>query len=289
MKSGSSRAALFISGSGTNAERILESYSDSGQTGWTPAVIVCDRPSKSRAREIAREWDVPFIAHDIHAFYRENGLESISLATEEGRRTRSRWTDALREKLLPFGPDFGILAGFIPLTNITADFPCLNVHPGDLTVEADGKRLLVGLHERPIETAIVSGHATMRSSVIIAQAYTGSGGEMDTGPILGVSEAVDIDFRGALVQELMSVYKARPSRRPRGGYGDMLQELARHNQEILKRNGDWTVFPPVVRDFASGRFAEDDAGKLLYRASGEWVCVRTVEYCSDGSVNPIRV
>lgn len=95
---------------------------------------------------------------------------------------------ALRELVLPWKIDFGVLAGFVPLCNITADLPCLNVHPGDLTVETDGRRILAGLHFKPVETAILAGHPALRSSVILAQPFEGSGeAEMDSGPVLGVS------------------------------------------------------------------------------------------------------
>ena len=52
---------------------------------------------------------------------------------------------ALITTVATFLVSLGILAGFVPLTNLTSDFPCLNVHPADLTVTApDGRRLLAG-------------------------------------------------------------------------------------------------------------------------------------------------
>ena len=58
------------------------------------------------------------------------------------------------------------------------------------------ERILVGLHTVPVERAILEGLDSMRSSVIVAQPYTGSGGEMDSGPILAISEPVPIDLCG---------------------------------------------------------------------------------------------
>ncbi|MCK5844800.1 MAG: hypothetical protein KAG97_08845, partial [Victivallales bacterium] len=222
----------------------------------------------------------PLVKHDIRAFYRERGEERMSLATERGRKIRGEWTDTLRELLAPFRVDFGVLAGFVPLTNITSDFPCLNVHPGDLTVTENGKRILVGLHTIPIEIAILKGLFSLRSSVIIAQTYTGAGGEMDTGPILGVSEPVPIDLMGKTVAELAAIAKSRPEKRPKGGFDDALERVAKHNQEILKMKGDWTVFPPVVADFAAGRFGRDDENDtmLFLGDDGDWTAAKTVEY-----------
>jgi hypothetical protein len=180
--------------------------------------------------------------------------------------------------LSPFQLDFGILAGFIPLTNITADFPCLNVHPGDLTVEREGKRLLVGLHTLPIETAIVNELKELRSSVIIAQAYTGKGGEMDTGPILGISTPVQIDYMGFSLYEFKTAAQKRPSQKPIGGYGDILENVAKNNQECLKQQGDWIVLPRVVNDFALNKFAVDEKNNLYYRQKNRWIAINTVVY-----------
>jgi len=270
-----------MSGSGSNAEKTLEFHAARGDdSGWTPVAVVTDAPETSRAAEIAERHGLPLVALDIRAFYRGCGETRISLATERGRGIREEWTAELRGLLAPFELDFGILAGFMPLTNITSDFPCLNVHPGDLTVEdGSGARTLVGLHTVPVERAILSGHGSMRSSVIIAQAYTGAGGEMDSGPILGVSTPVDIDLQGESAESLAEIAERRPERKPKGGFGDRLEEIAKLNQERLKEAGDWIVLPRVVEDFASGRFALEAGDALLYKSDdGGWTRVKTVEY-----------
>ena len=275
------RGALFMSGSGSNAEKTLEFHFERGEdSGWTPVAVVTDAPETSRAAEIADRHGLPLVALDIRGFYRERGESRISLATERGRAIREEWTEELRKLLAPFELDFGILAGFMPLTNITSDYPCLNVHPGDLTVEDEnGARILVGLHTVPVERAIFSALDSMRSSVIIAQTYTGAGGEMDSGPILGVSTPVEIDLQGETVGSLAETAANRPEKKPKGGFGDKLEEIAAYNQERLKENGDWIVLPRVVEDFASGRFALDERGALSYRNDdGDWLAVKTVEY-----------
>jgi folate-dependent phosphoribosylglycinamide formyltransferase PurN len=277
-------AAIFMSGSGSNAERLLKTP----RYSWKPAVIVTDSPQKSRAAELAETYCVPLLEHDIKAFYAERGESRVSLKTEEGRRIREEWTNSLREALNIYRIDFGILAGFIPLSNITSDFPCLNVHPGDLTVEKDGRRLLVGLNTLPVETAILNGFDSLRSSVIIAQTYTGAGGEMDSGPILGISDAVPIDFKGFSLDELKAIYSARPTQRPVGGYKDDLEDLAKHNQTLLKENGDWFVFPPVVENFAAGNYGYNDNGDLFFKCGGEWKKIKTVLF-SETSLDPVFV
>jgi len=277
-------AAIFLSGSGSNAEKLLEYNSKA----WNPAVLVTDAPSKSRAKELSEKYSLPLAALDISAFYKERGEEKVTLMTERGRTIREDWTNELRKLIKPYNVDFGILAGFVPLTNITSDFPCLNVHPGDLTYEKDGKRVLVGLHTIPVERAIMEQLTFLRSSVILAQPYTGAGGEMDSGPVLGISEPVKIDFSGHTLGELSDIYAERPPKRPSGGYKDTLENLASANQEKLKIHGDWIIFPPVVEDFASGNFAMDEGSNLLYNVSGNWKQIKTVVY-SNTSRTPVYI
>lgn len=283
-------AAIFMSGSGSNAVKMLQALNGPDKGIWSVAALVTDRPVKSAARRIAAEFGLQdrLVELDIAEFYKECGETRVSLATPRGREIREEWTNTLRAKLAPFKPDFGILAGFVPLSNITGDFPCLNVHPGDLTYERDGRRLLVGLHTIPVELAIAEGLDSLRSSVIIAQPYTGSGsGEMDSGPVLGVSRQVEIDFQGQSRDSLLALMAARPQRRPPGGFGDELEKIASLNQDLLKERGDWTVLPPVVRAFAEGRFAVDAAGGLLWRdGQGRWQEVKTVEF---GGPMPLEI
>ena len=266
------RAAIFLSGSGSNAEKVLEV-----RKNWTAAVIVTDAPEKSRAAEIAARFELPLVEFSIREFYREHGEKRVSLATENGRRIRELWTDGLREKIAPYNIDFGILAGFVPLSNITGDFPCLNVHPGDLTVECDGCRIFAGLHAVPTEQAIIRGFKSIRSSVIIAQPYTGKGGEMDSGPVLGISPQMELDLNGYSVDELVEIYNNRPARKPVDGWKDALSRIAAANQEQLKEKGDWVVFPQVVNDFAAGRFAVEN-GELYFREDENFSLTGTIEY-----------
>lgn len=270
--------AIFMSGTGTNAEKVLENRD---AEAWQPVVIVTDAPDNSRAAEIAANFSLPLVALDIRKFYREHGESRTSLQSERGREIRGLWTIELRRLLSEYQIDFAILAGFVPLSNITADFPCLNIHPGDLTVEKDGHRLLVGLQSIPVETAILHGCDAMRSSVIIAQSYSGVGGEMDSGPILGISSAVPIDLQEHDLRDLSAIAENRPATRPVGGYKDSLADVANHNLELLKRSGDWCVLPGVVNDFAAGNFATADDGSLKFCVNGIWQKITTVEYGDD--------
>ena len=276
-------AAVFLSGSGSNASRVLERWESlAGACSYDVSVLVTDAPETSRARELGQTFGLPVVENDIRRFYRDRGETRVSIATQAGQRIRSEWTDALRRQLAGFRVDFGVLAGFVPLTNLTGDYPCLNVHPGDLTYLKYGRRYLVGLHTVPIERAIVEGLTELRSSVIVALPYTGRGDDMDNGPLLGVSGPVSIDLRGNTVEELTACLGARPAKRPRGGYGDALEAAAEASQEQLKERGDWVVFPRVVSDFARGRFARGNDGGVWYLIAGKWQPVIAVVYSNEG-------
>ncbi|HCN08818.1 MAG TPA: hypothetical protein DIT01_12865 [Lentisphaeria bacterium] len=275
------RVAIFLSGSGSNAERILQQWQAAEAPPFEVVTLVTDRPEHSRACEIGRAFDLPVVANDIREFYRSGGCTRVTLATAEGRSLREKWTDALRRQLAEYQIDFGVFAGFIPLTNITGDFPCLNVHPGDLTYLKGGERYLVGLHTVPIERAILEGLDHLRTSVIIAEPYEDSD-DMDSGPILGLSPPVGIDLTGCHPDELRTIVADRPAQRPLGGFGDALEKIAIAHQERLKEGGDWIVLPPVVFDFAAGRFASD-ADDLYYRGQAGWDRIQTVEYSDVGA------
>ncbi|RMG83472.1 MAG: hypothetical protein D6707_01030, partial [Bacteroidetes bacterium] len=222
-------------------------------------------------------------------FYQEFGEKTISIKSEKGQQIREQWTEKLKELIEPFNIDFGIFAGFVPLTNLTRSFPCLNVHPGDLTIEENGMRLLVGLHTIPVERAILASHTFLRSSVILAQPYTAYGGNMDSGPILGISPPVPVNLYGYTIEELRCCLSKRPKKRPKGGFKDILEDIAYKNLENLKVNGDWIVFPQVVADFATGKFALDEKQNLYFQKDNRYIKIKTVEYGVDGKKNLITL
>ncbi len=262
MKRKYSNAVIFLSGTGSNAEKLLSSPRCG--TAWHCCAIVTDRSGHTRARKLAEQNGIPFVEADIFRFYAEHGLSKISIATKEGFRVRQLWTDDLRRKIRPFQPDFGLLAGFVPLTNIVADFPCLNIHPGDLTVMQDGKPLLTGLHEVPVRKAILAGFDHLRSSVLIATPFTPGAPEMDHGCIPGISAKVPVDLLGHTRGELRENEV-------------LLKQIAEYNLNQLKRFGDWTLFPRVADDFSEGKFQISPEGVLLYEDSP----VLTVDYSSS--------
>ncbi|MBQ7393742.1 MAG: hypothetical protein IJV89_05270 [Lentisphaeria bacterium] len=277
------RAALFLSGQGSNAEAVLNDLAES-PADYVISVLVTDNPERSRARELSEKFGVPLIGHDLKKFYADHGAASTSLATEAGRRLRALWTDDLRKKLAEYPVDFGILAGFMTLCNIAEDFPCLNVHPGDLTVtDAAGRRILAGLHSGPVEEVLCSPELnSFRSSVIVVRPFSGDGAEdMDTGFILGVSGAVPAYRAGRTAEDWQLV---RRNRVPGGRVKDSLRSLALENIENLKVLGDHVVLPAVLRQFASGNYAHKDGQLFCKDVHGNWAAVQTVCYSSSSEM-----
>ena len=105
---GQARAAVFMSGTGTNAEALFRYHAGHPECRFVPALIVTDAPEHSRARELAAAWNIPLVEHDIRAFYAARGETAISLVSERRRAIRSEWTEALRELVLPWKIDFGV-------------------------------------------------------------------------------------------------------------------------------------------------------------------------------------
>ena len=278
------RTAIFLSGTGSNAAHILALHRQKTAPAWTPAVIVTDR-NDSAAPRLAEEYGLPLILLDIREFYHAHGLKTTSMRSEQGLAVRKLWTDELRKQLAPFKIDFAIFAGFVPLCNIVEDFPCLNVHPGDLTTTENGKRVLVGLHTIPVEEALLRHLPSLRSSVIVVQPVSAGAKEMDSGALLGVSAPMPVVWDETL-EQTVAVCKANRQGKLRSEYkGDDLNTVASKYQHKLKKNGDWIVFPPVIDDFAAGFYAFDDEnGTLYYRGEP----VTTVEFSPDGSRKVIQ-
>lgn len=273
------RAAVLMSGSGSNAEALLR-YCRENPSAFSVELIATDTPG-SRAAEIARMNDLPCELADIRRFYASHGEENIRLDTPRKQTLRQMWSEQLYQQIDRHRIDLILLAGFIPLTNLTEKFPCLNVHPGDLTVtDAQGRRPYAGLHYRPVEDAICNGEKYVRSSVILAQPYNGSGKEeMDTGPVIGVSQPIPVDVSPEMREIFIEMRKQRPAGRVPN---DPLREKARQCVEEMKCGGDHLIFPRAADDFARGRFACDDNGGLFYKTDREYLPVVSVEYSQNG-------
>jgi folate-dependent phosphoribosylglycinamide formyltransferase PurN len=224
------RIALFMSGSGTNVEQVLEQEFMMSEKCPYETIFIFTDDKRSKAAIIGESYHKLVLLLDIRDYQKSKGLgRKLTLETETHKQVREEYSEEIREILIAHSIDFCVFGGFKPLINITEDSPCLNVHPGDLTYLKDGKRYLVGLHTVPIEKALEENIGYVRSSVIQAMPYTDSGEDMDNGPILGLGP------------KLFYENETDPKK----------------IQNALKMVSDWKILPAIVLATALGKMEVD--------------------------------
>lgn len=270
---------LCLSGTGSNAEVMLK-YALAEQCNFKVALLFTDAPESSAAFRLAKEFDIPVEHLDIKKFYAENGENSTLLNTSRRWELRRQWSEKIWQMIEPYNVDFAVFAGFVPLNSLPEKMPCLNVHPGDLTVEKNGVRRYAGLHYKPVENALLDGNCSLRSSVILVQSLKSDDNcDIDGGPVLGISSEVPVDLQGHTVEKLHSVLSSRT----KAPFDDELRQVAKANIENLKIHGDHIVLPRVADAFAAGRYGLSADGRLYFlSAGGSWQKVQTVEFAADG-------
>jgi folate-dependent phosphoribosylglycinamide formyltransferase PurN len=154
--------------------------------------------------------------------------------TPEGLAARREFDSVPANLINAFDIDIIALGGYMSYTTLDR---CVNVHPADLSIlNNNGKRKYVGDHA--VRDAILAGEKSLRASTL----WTDKG--VDTGPLLMVSESLDVKLPESLDQ-----LKEDEKR---------LMELADQHQEQLKEIGDWKIFPKTIEMIAEGRFAFDE-------------------------------
>jgi len=234
------RVAGFMSGSGSNLRKIIEHElhlnKEVGHSYFHVAVIFSDN-SQSNAVNIGRDYDIPVLIRDKKAFYKKRGkpLKDMQVRAEFDALT----TRALSIYECPVAAYGGYMSIASPI--LVNTFLGVNVHPADLSItDESGKRKYTGDHA--VFDALVAGEGELRSSTHLIT------NEVDGGPVLMISAPVSL------------------------GYGiptDLAgrKSLANDYQELLKKVGDWVVFPRTLEDIACGRFSKDNQGNLYYGES----------------------
>ena len=236
------RVAAFMSGSGTNINRLLEHErvlrAQEGSSPFEVIFIFSDRSDGLSAGEkIALDCGLPYFSYDIRAFHRERALNR-SVQTSEGLEARREYDRVAKRLVEAFEIDVIALGGYMSF--ITLD-RCINIHPADLSVRLpDGRRKYVG--DQAVRDAIVAGESTLRSSTL----WTDEG--VDTGPLLMVSGPLPVKLPEPL--ERLTEDNAR------------LLEVVDQHQERLKELGDWKIFPRTIEMIAGGHFALDEEKRV---------------------------
>lgn len=239
------RVACFMSGSGTNARKIIERSQQHGSSYRVELIFTdvkdetLDREGKKacRALDIAKEYGIAYECVDIMDFYRSRGHSSkkdLSLRPDFDRQVV-----AAIEK---HGVDLIALAGYMSITTKPLldryDGRIINVHPADLTIVVNGERKYVGIHT--VRDAILEGEGEIRVTTHVVRE------KVDHGEILALSKPVQVRLpQGATLEKLR-------------GDKELLKSVVEEHQDCLKREGDWVIYPLTVQMIGEGRFALED-------------------------------
>lgn len=252
----------FVSGSGTNYQRIVERDRNHNYLVFTNRPG-CEGSLKAKAN-----------GHPVielsHAPYfkgvREKYGGSIPRNCPE-REAFERDVWKLIEGRLQRKADLVCLAGYdLVFTHASIDrYPSkiVNVHPGDTT------KGYYGLHWIPTARAILAGETEIRSTLFIADKG------LDTGPVLAQSRALKIfdtleagaaeDLHKIVQyaeQQSLTTYESFTATAD-AAHKDIMKRVCEGLQSILKEKGDWEIYPFAVHDLiARGRAAID--GRKVY-------------------------
>ncbi|MCX6749657.1 MAG: formyltransferase family protein [Candidatus Pacearchaeota archaeon] len=268
------RLAIFMSGSGSNARKIIEKYLgraaspiESGALSFEPVLMFTDNPV-SKAHKIANEHGIPVFCSPIRYFYKRRGKDFKDLIT------RAEYDLQQADVLRSFSIDAVALAGYdwIVTPEICNCFLTINVHPGDLRVRnSEGKRRYTGLAWVPSAKAILNKERMVYTSVHLVTP------RLDGGPLLAVSapqpvpeEALSLE-RKALLGEADSLKDIRLFLEQNSNLPDEevarkfpIYRFAKNCQERLKLHGDWVEFPEVIANISLGMYQKDKKGGLYF-------------------------
>ena len=233
--------ALFVSGSGTNARKIIE-RSFQPDSRYKVILIFTDiKDSRTRkngskmcyAKDIADEYGISYEVVDIRDFYKERGLKRTDLSI------RPDFDKLVIKKIESYPIDVIALAGYMSITTKPLldryTGKILNVHPADLSIMDGKERKYIGIHT--VRDAILEGETELKSTTHIVRE------KVDHGEILLISEPVPIILPPKVTIEDLKNDKK------------LLNRIVDDHKTQLKEQGDWQIFPATIQMIAEGRFA----------------------------------
>lgn len=232
--------ALFMSGSGTNAVKVLELEQvlrKEAASPFTVAAICTDNP-RSNAGEIGKRFDVPVFVHDLDDFAKQFSTVRVNMSI------RPRYFEMVLNDLEArnVSSDLIVLAGYMVLVTLPLlEKLVVNVHPADLSVrDKNGNAIYIGANA--VRDAVLERRDEIRASTHIVTE------EMDQGPVLLVSEPVKLFFPPSLKNEDTEAINA----------------VADAYQDRLKEMGDWVILPRTLLEISNGNFGISDNGVMHY-------------------------
>jgi len=237
------RGACFVSGSGTNARKIIE-RSKEPDSGYEVSLIFTDvrddrvkrdGSKRCRAKDIADEHGIAYECVDIRDFYRERGVKRAGDLT-----LRPEFDRLVLEAVEPHGIDVIALAGYMSVTSRPIleryDGRILNVHPADLSIMDGPDRKYVGIHV--VRDAILAGETELRATTHVVRE------KVDHGEVLVLSEPLPVVFPEGVSLADLEDRKLR-------------NRIVDEHQDLLKEGGDWVIYPLTLQMISEGRFALD--------------------------------
>lgn len=221
---GTMPVAALMSGSGSNVRKLIE-HERAGNCPYHIAVIFSDR-ADSHAEQIAQEYNLPIVVHDIRAFYKARHKPLSDMAT------RAEFDQTTIDALKSYHIKVAAYAGYMSIASdlLVNAFIGVNVHPADLSImDETGKRIYIG--DQAVRDAIMAGESEIRATTHLVESV------LDGGRILMISAPVIIPVGTST-------------------------NRSEYYQEQLKKIGDWIIFPKTLEYIATGRFAQDEQGRL---------------------------
>lgn len=235
---GQMRVVGFMSGSGTNLRKIIETEKSFEARREKPPYhvvgIFTDNPG-SKAVGIGRDYDLPVIVRDIGSFYRARKADIKDL------KVRAEFDAETVNILRPLQAHVAAYAGYMKAVTrpLIDEFLGVNVHPADLSVIESEKRKYTGAHA--VKNAILAGEKFLRASTHIVEK------KVDSGRVLMTSAPLEVEIDGVDLTQ-----------------ADEAKRVAEEHQDRLKQIGDWVIFPKTLIHIADGRFSTDEQGRLYH-------------------------
>jgi acetyl coenzyme A synthetase (ADP forming)-like protein len=175
----------YVSGSGATLWKCYEMQKELDQSfEGTPFEVVGLFCSKKDAKAVAKaaELGIPCEVLDIKEYYASQGAPLGDL------NVRASYDREALKLIKKYQPDVILLAGYVwAMTDVILDnFTVVNVHPADLSNVVEGHRVYAG--PNGVGDALVAKEPYIASSCHLATK------ELDNGPILMISEKVQVDY-----------------------------------------------------------------------------------------------
>lgn len=234
------RVAVPVSGSATTLlkflEREKENYQKYGYNIWEVAMVLTDNRVDSKAFEICEENSKLLVYQDLKAECRRWGDKNV----------RFNYDQRALKHMFAEGVDLVAHAGWewYRMTPVWGSILSVNGHPCNLTkLDERGRRMFTGLHNKPIEKAILAGEKYLRTSIHVMN------GEVDGGPVLTLSDRLEITLPEGFDPKDQT----------------QLTREAKRLQGELKVIGDWVAYPFTLDAIALGDYTKDPKGNIYYK------------------------